>query len=195
MWETRGVADSASGGKFWEVKVEGSQLTATWGEVGTDGSSKTKDLGTEEKALKEAEKLAKSKEKGGYVMERVGAKKAVGKAAKRKAPECSGATKRAKGNATVKEEATGTWEYYGDGTWNVFSHAASAWLEAALSTNSGEVVWEGSESKKKSYERRIRLVPPGDDKPCDTDAEQLAWVDRLGFYLIKASLMKRVKEM
>ena len=82
MWETRGVADSASGGKFWEVKVQGSQLTATWGEVGTDGSNKTKDLGTEEKALKEAEKLAKSKEEGGYVVERVGAKEAVGKAAK-----------------------------------------------------------------------------------------------------------------
>ena len=86
-------------------------------------------------------------------------------------------TKRAKGNATVKEEAKGTRQYYGDGTWNVYSHAASAWLEAALSTNSGGGVRQGSESKNKSSERRIQLVAPGDDKPCDTDAEQLAWVD------------------
>jgi len=61
-FSARGVADSSSGGKFWAVEVVGSELTTHWGKVGTDGSSKTKEMGSEEKALKEAQKLVKSAE-------------------------------------------------------------------------------------------------------------------------------------
>ena len=40
-----------------------------WGKLGDGGSSKTKEFADEEKAIKEAEKLVRSKVKGGYVME------------------------------------------------------------------------------------------------------------------------------
>merc|ERR1711998_801517 len=68
FWAAHGVCDSSSGGKFWAVAVSGSELKTTWGKVGTPGQSKTKDFGTDDKALKEAQKLVKAKSKGGYVM-------------------------------------------------------------------------------------------------------------------------------
>lgn len=68
-FSTRGVCNSSSGGKFWHVQVIGSEMTTTYGKIGKDGQSTTKDFGTEEKATKEAEKLVKQKEKKGYVME------------------------------------------------------------------------------------------------------------------------------
>ena len=68
-FSARGVADSSSGGKFWSVEVSGSKLICSWGKVGTKGSQSTKEMGSAEKALKEAQKKAKAKEKGGYVME------------------------------------------------------------------------------------------------------------------------------
>jgi len=63
------MADSASGGKFWQVDVSGSTMTTCWGKVGTAGQSKVKECDSEEQAVKEAEKLAYSKEKAGYAME------------------------------------------------------------------------------------------------------------------------------
>jgi len=91
--------------------------------------------------------------------------------------------------------AESNWEYYGDGGWHDFSPTAMTWLSNELDSNSAEVTREGRDSKKKASERRIRLVAPGPNKPCDTDAEQRAWAARLGFYIIKASLLKRLKEM
>ena len=58
-----GVAESVSGGKFWEVRVVGTELTTTYGKLGDGGNTSTKDLGDEAKAIKEAEKLVKQKEK------------------------------------------------------------------------------------------------------------------------------------
>ena len=58
-----GVADSVSGGKFWEVQVIGSEMTTAYGKLGDAGNTSTKDLGDEAKAVKEAEKLVKQKEK------------------------------------------------------------------------------------------------------------------------------------
>jgi len=68
-FEARGVADSSTGGKFWQVKVVGKTLTTTWGKLGDGGNSNTKEFPDEAKAIKEAERLVKSKEKGGYAME------------------------------------------------------------------------------------------------------------------------------
>jgi predicted DNA-binding WGR domain protein len=69
-FSAHGVCESASGGKFWNVKVSGSEMTTTYGKVGaTSGASNTKEFASEEKAVKEAEKLVKQKEKKGYVME------------------------------------------------------------------------------------------------------------------------------
>jgi len=52
--------------KFWEIELEGMSITTTYGKIGTDGKSTTKELATEEKALKEFEKLVKSKTRKGY---------------------------------------------------------------------------------------------------------------------------------
>ena len=102
-------------------------------------------------------------------------------------------TKKQKGSQ--QENAKGTSQFYGDGTWNTFSVAAIAWFETALASNSAEETLEDRDSKKKTAERRIRLVVPGDDKPCDIDAEQLAWVACLSFYVINAPFVERLKNL
>ena len=68
-FSARGVCESSSGGKFWSVSVSGSEMTTSWGKLGSTGQTKVKDCGSEDKAVKEAEKLQKAKLKGGYVME------------------------------------------------------------------------------------------------------------------------------
>ena len=88
----------------------------------------------------------------------------------------------------------GGWEYYGVGGWKAFSGAAMAWLSNELDSSSAEVTREDRDSKKKASERRIRLVAPSPDRPpFDTDADTRAW--RSSYYIIKAPLLKRLKEM
>ncbi len=53
--------------KFWEIEVSGSVVTTHWGRIGTDGQTKSKDLGSAEQADKEAEKQVSAKAKKGYV--------------------------------------------------------------------------------------------------------------------------------
>jgi DNA ligase-1 len=55
-----------SSSKFWEVRVEGSDLTTRWGRIGTDGQSKTKNFATPEKARTERDKLVAEKAAKGY---------------------------------------------------------------------------------------------------------------------------------
>ncbi len=52
--------------KFWKIDVEGSTHTVRYGDMYTYGQEKTKTFDSEEKALKNAEKLIASKEKKGY---------------------------------------------------------------------------------------------------------------------------------
>ncbi|MDC3224449.1 DNA ligase [Mariniblastus sp.] len=52
--------------KFWEIKQDGSQYTVRYGRIGTDGQSKTKDMGTTGNAAAEVEKLIETKMKKGY---------------------------------------------------------------------------------------------------------------------------------
>ena len=58
------VDDKSS--KFWEVGINGSEVTVRYGRIGTDGTSKTKDLGSESAAQKHLEKQISSKESKGY---------------------------------------------------------------------------------------------------------------------------------
>jgi|GEM_PF-1908724 len=53
--------------KFWEITVTGNSHTVRYGKIGTDGQSNTKEFSSDEEALKDAEKLAASKIKKGYV--------------------------------------------------------------------------------------------------------------------------------
>lgn len=52
--------------KFWEVSVEGAELTVTFGRLGTSGQTKTKSFESEGAAEKEAAKLIREKTSKGY---------------------------------------------------------------------------------------------------------------------------------
>jgi Leucine-rich repeat (LRR) protein/predicted DNA-binding WGR domain protein len=53
--------------KFWEIETNGNSFTVTYGKTGTAGSSQIKSFDSDEKCLKEAEKLVAEKKKKGYV--------------------------------------------------------------------------------------------------------------------------------
>jgi len=52
--------------KFWSIDVNGKSFTVVYGKTGTAGQTSTKEFDTEEKCLKEAEKLVKEKLSKGY---------------------------------------------------------------------------------------------------------------------------------
>jgi predicted DNA-binding WGR domain protein/cell wall assembly regulator SMI1 len=52
--------------KFWNIETDGDLFTVTFGKVGTAGQSQTKEFDSEEKCMKEAEKLIAEKFKKGY---------------------------------------------------------------------------------------------------------------------------------
>jgi predicted DNA-binding WGR domain protein len=56
-----------SSNKFWDIAIAGSEVTTTWGKIGTDGQSKTKDFGSAAAAQKEYDKLVAEKTKKGYL--------------------------------------------------------------------------------------------------------------------------------
>lgn len=59
------VDDKSS--KFWEVGINGSEVTVRYGRIGTDGTAKTKDMGSAGAAQKHLEKQVDSKVSKGYV--------------------------------------------------------------------------------------------------------------------------------
>ncbi len=52
--------------KFWEIDLDGTSFTTTYGRIGTEGQSSLKEYDSEEKAQKEYEKLVAEKVKKGY---------------------------------------------------------------------------------------------------------------------------------
>ncbi len=56
-----------SSAKFWEVRVEGSEVTVTFGRIGTAGQTQTKSLADPAAAQKHADKLIRQKLGKGYV--------------------------------------------------------------------------------------------------------------------------------
>lgn len=69
--ETLLIYQDDSSNEFWKINVSGSSYTITYGKIGTVGNVKTKDFDSEEKCLKEAGKLIKSKLKKGYTRLRI----------------------------------------------------------------------------------------------------------------------------
>ncbi|EKO35287.1 WGR domain protein [Leptospira santarosai str. CBC379] len=53
--------------KFWNIEVDGTFFTVTYGKTGTAGQTQTKSFDDEQKCLKEAEKLLSEKLKKGYL--------------------------------------------------------------------------------------------------------------------------------
>lgn len=54
--------------KFWEIQLDGTSFTTTYGRIGTDGQSSMKEYDSEEKARREYDKLVAEKVKKGYVL-------------------------------------------------------------------------------------------------------------------------------
>jgi predicted DNA-binding WGR domain protein len=52
--------------KFWEIEISGDSLTTTWGRIGTNGQSKTKQYASTQKAEQEYAKLIEDKTNKGY---------------------------------------------------------------------------------------------------------------------------------
>ena len=83
--------------KFWEVSVEGSEMTVCYGRIGTSGQTKAKSFASGDAAQKEADKLVLEKTKKGYQEVGAAASAPVAKPATPKpapkvaAPEESGA--------------------------------------------------------------------------------------------------------
>ncbi len=55
-----------SSSKFWEIELDGSSFTTTWGKIGTAGQTGTKSFDSDDKAKKEYDKLVAEKTKKGY---------------------------------------------------------------------------------------------------------------------------------
>ncbi len=53
--------------KFWEIRRNGSEVSVRYGRIGTDGTTKPKDLGSDEKAQKHYDKLIAQKTGKGYI--------------------------------------------------------------------------------------------------------------------------------
>ncbi|MBM9500793.1 DUF4132 domain-containing protein [Leptospira sp. 201903071] len=60
------IYQDASSNKFWNIEVAGNTFTVTYGKIGTGGQTQTKSFDTDEKCLKEAQKLLSEKLKKGY---------------------------------------------------------------------------------------------------------------------------------
>lgn len=55
--------------KFWEISKDGSEVTVRFGKIGSNGQTKTKDYGDDDKAQKEYDKLVREKTKKGYELQ------------------------------------------------------------------------------------------------------------------------------
>lgn len=60
------VCITAFSNKFWKIKVQGNMFIVSYGRIGTQGSTNTKEFASEEHCLREANKLIQSKLKKGY---------------------------------------------------------------------------------------------------------------------------------
>ena len=58
------IADSSA--KFWEIAVNGNEVTVRFGRIGTEGQTQVKTLADVGAATKHAEKLIRSKTAKGY---------------------------------------------------------------------------------------------------------------------------------
>ncbi len=65
-WTVELEFNDGSSQKFWRGRADGSDFIVNYGRIGTDGQSKTKAMGSPEKAVAELEKVANKKRKKGY---------------------------------------------------------------------------------------------------------------------------------
>jgi predicted DNA-binding WGR domain protein len=59
--------------KFWEIELDGTSFTTTYGRIGTNGQTSMKEYDSTDKAKKEYDKLVAEKVKKGYKLVAAGA--------------------------------------------------------------------------------------------------------------------------
>jgi len=65
-WQVELVYSDEKSNKFWRARTNGDEFIVNYGRVGSDGQTKTKDMGSPDKASAELEKVANQKRKKGY---------------------------------------------------------------------------------------------------------------------------------
>ncbi len=65
-WQVELVYTDEKSNKFWRGRADGSDFIVNYGRVGSDGQTKTKDMGSADKAAAELTKVAGQKRKKGY---------------------------------------------------------------------------------------------------------------------------------
>lgn len=65
-WDVSLQLVDGSSKKFWRARVEGGTLYVNYGRIGTNGQTQVKELGSEDHARKELDKVAGSKRRKGY---------------------------------------------------------------------------------------------------------------------------------
>jgi uncharacterized protein (TIGR02996 family) len=96
---TRYELSEGNSNKFWEIQLEGSSFTTTYGRIGANGQTTSKSFGSPAEAKKEHDKLVAEKTKKGYAL-------VSGKAAAAPAEAPKAEKKEAKAAAPVKKEAS-----------------------------------------------------------------------------------------
>ena len=61
------IFQSPHSSKFWNIEVQGNKHTVTYGRIGTDGVTKTKEFADAAAAIKDATRLIVAKKKKGYL--------------------------------------------------------------------------------------------------------------------------------
>ena len=89
--------------KFWEITLEGTSFTTSYGRIGTEGQMSMKEYDSEEKAQKEHDKLIAEKTKKGYAL--VGGGAAPAASATAAAPPAAPAPAPAPAKAASKKAA------------------------------------------------------------------------------------------
>mmetsp|Transcript_30415 Transcript_30415/g.72910 ORF Transcript_30415/g.72910 Transcript_30415/m.72910 type:complete len:553 (-) Transcript_30415:25-1683(-) len=107
---TRLECNEGGSSKFWQITVNGSTTDITFGKIGTDGQTQTKDHGSPAAAQKFADKQVEGKKKKGYTpaggrAPKAGAKAAAKAVAKAPAKASAKASAKAPAKAAAKAKA------------------------------------------------------------------------------------------
>ena len=141
--------------KFWEIRVDGSAHTVTYGRIGTPGQTKTKDMGSPAKARDAAEKLIASKVKKGYVETKATKKSATKKSATKKSAKVSSSAKLVRATS----------ERYPKGAFiSVWEDGKDLWIIGCDHADKPDDVSQRDMLDSDGFVQRLRFASPKDAK-------------------------------
>ncbi len=146
--------------KFWEIKLDGSSFTTTYGKIGTGGSQTLKEFDSDEKAKKEYDKLIAEKVKKGYLLVDGGGEAPAAPKAKAAPKEKAAPAPKAKAAAP----AAGGWLRYefvegsSNKFWEIKLEGTSFQTKYGRIGTDGTITqkdWDSEEKAKKEYDKLI----------------------------------------